>query len=77
MHSAQGVTADTTHAVLSEAAARALFYVAISRGRDANTAYLYERPVEVSMTASTSTACKALSAEPAGTQSPRSSDHRQ
>jgi hypothetical protein len=23
-----------------------LFYVAISRGRDANTAYLYERPVE-------------------------------
>ena len=77
VHSAQGVTADTTHAVLSEAAARALFYVAISRGRDANTAYLYERPVEVSMTASTSTACKALSAEPAGTQSPRSSDHRQ
>ena len=46
VHSAQGVTADTTHAVLSEAAARALFYVAISRGRDANTAYLYERPVE-------------------------------
>ena len=33
VHSAQGVTADTTHAVLSEAAARALFYVAISRGR--------------------------------------------
>ena len=46
VHSAQGVTADTTHAVLSEAATRALFYVAISRGRDANTAYLYERPVE-------------------------------
>jgi conjugative relaxase-like TrwC/TraI family protein len=46
VHSAQGATADTTHAVLSEAAARALFYVAISRGRDANTAYLYERPVE-------------------------------
>jgi hypothetical protein len=67
VHSAQGVTADTTHAVLSDAATRALFYVAISRGRDANTAYLYERPVEVSMTASTSTACKALSAEPAGT----------
>jgi hypothetical protein len=46
VHSAQGVTADTTHAVLSEAATRALFYVAISRGRDADTAYLYERPVE-------------------------------
>jgi hypothetical protein len=46
VHSAQGVTADTTHAVLSEAATRALFYVAISRGRDANTVYLYERPVE-------------------------------
>jgi hypothetical protein len=46
VHFAQGVTADTTHAVLSETATRALFYVAISRGRDANTAYLYEYPVE-------------------------------
>ena len=46
VHSAQGVTADTTHAVLSEAATRALFYVATSRGRDANSAYLYEHPVE-------------------------------
>ena len=46
VHTAQGVTADTTHAVLSEAATRALFYVAISRGRDANTAYLYQRTTE-------------------------------
>ena len=38
VHSAQGITADTTHAVLSEAAGRALTYVAMSRGRDANTA---------------------------------------
>ena len=46
VHSAQGVTADTTHAVLSENATRALSYVAMTRGRDTNTAYLYERPTE-------------------------------
>ena len=34
VHSAQGVTADTTHAVLSENATRALSYVALTRGRD-------------------------------------------
>ena len=43
VHSAQGVTADTTHAVLSETASRTLSYVAMTRGRDANTIYLYER----------------------------------
>ena len=46
VHSAQGVTADTTHAVLSENATRALSYVALTRGRDTNTACLYERPTE-------------------------------
>ena len=34
VHSAQGVTADTTHAVLSENTTRALSYVAMTRGRD-------------------------------------------
>ncbi len=43
VHSAQGVTADTTHAVLGETTTRALLYVALTRGRDTNTAYLYER----------------------------------
>ncbi len=43
MHAAQGVTADTTHAVLSDTATRALSYVALTRGRDSNTAYLYRR----------------------------------
>ncbi|WP_373234687.1 MobF family relaxase [Mycobacterium marinum] len=43
VHSAQGVTADTTHAVLGENTTRALFYVAMTRGRDTNTAYLHER----------------------------------
>ena len=43
VHSAQGVTADTTHAVLGETTNRALFYVAMTRGRASNTAYLYER----------------------------------
>jgi ATP-dependent exoDNAse (exonuclease V) alpha subunit len=46
VHAAQGVTADTTHAVFSQAATRALSYVAMTRGRDANTAYLYERTNE-------------------------------
>ena len=43
VHSAQGVTADTTHAVLGESTSRALLYVALTRGRDSNQAYLYER----------------------------------
>lgn len=43
VHSAQGTTADTTHAVLGESATRSLLYVAMSRGRATNTAYLYER----------------------------------
>ena len=45
MHSAQGVTADTTHAVLGENTTRSLLYVAMTRGRHTNTAYLYERTV--------------------------------
>lgn len=43
VHSAQGVTADAAHAVLSESATRSKLYVAITRGRHANTAYFYER----------------------------------
>ena len=43
VHSAQGVTADTTHAVLGETTSRAMLYVALTRGRDTNSAYLYER----------------------------------
>jgi hypothetical protein len=46
VHSAQGVTADTSHAVLGENTTRAVLYVAILRGRDTNTAYLYERTAE-------------------------------
>ena len=34
---------DTTHAVLGETTTRALLYVAMTRGRESNTAYLYER----------------------------------
>jgi hypothetical protein len=43
VHSAQGVTADATHAVLGENTTRALAYVAMTRGRESNTAYLYQR----------------------------------
>ncbi|ORV93142.1 MobF family relaxase [Mycolicibacterium iranicum] len=46
VHSAQGVTADTSHAVLGENTTRNLLYVAMSRGRHTNTAHLYERSVE-------------------------------
>lgn len=40
VHSAQGVTADTAHAPIAESASRALAYVAMSRGRDTNHAYI-------------------------------------
>jgi conjugative relaxase-like TrwC/TraI family protein len=43
VHLAQGVTADTAHAVIGESASRALAYVAMSGGRDANHAYIYTR----------------------------------
>jgi ATP-dependent exoDNAse (exonuclease V) beta subunit len=43
VHSAQGVTADTTHTVLGENTTRTLLYVAMTRGRESNTAYLYQR----------------------------------
>ena len=41
VHSAQGITADTTHAVIAESASRAMAYVAMSRGRNTNHAYIY------------------------------------
>lgn len=45
MHAAQGATADTTHAVLADTATRNLAYVALTRGRASNHAYLYQRTV--------------------------------
>jgi hypothetical protein len=41
VHSAQGVTADTAHAVIAESGSRATAYVAMSRGRDTNHTYIY------------------------------------
>jgi conjugative relaxase-like TrwC/TraI family protein len=46
VHGAQGVTADTTHAVLGENTTRPMLYVAITRGRETNSAYIYERATE-------------------------------
>ncbi|MGE0170949.1 MobF family relaxase [Nocardioides sp.] len=40
VHAAQGRTVDTCHALLDEAAAREAAYVALTRGREANFAYL-------------------------------------
>ena len=43
VHASQGATADTTHAVLSENTSRAGLYVAMTRGRESNNGYVYER----------------------------------
>jgi hypothetical protein len=43
VHSAQGVTTDTAHAVIADTATRSMAYVAMSRGRDTNQAYIYSR----------------------------------
>ncbi|MBV8928332.1 MAG: AAA family ATPase, partial [Mycobacteriaceae bacterium] len=42
VHSAQGVTADTSHAIVGQGASRAMVYVAMTRGRDSNHAYICE-----------------------------------
>jgi hypothetical protein len=43
VHAAQGVATDTCHALLSEGASRAMAYVAMTRGRHTNHAYLYQK----------------------------------
>jgi len=43
VHAAQGATADRCHAVLSVTGTRSAAYVAMTRGRDTNCVYLYER----------------------------------
>lgn len=43
VHSAQGVTVDTCHSLMGTQATRTLAYVAMTRGRQSNHAYLYER----------------------------------
>jgi ATP-dependent exoDNAse (exonuclease V) alpha subunit len=43
VHAAQGVTTDTCHALLGEGASRAMAYVAMTRGRHTNHAYLYHK----------------------------------
>jgi conjugative relaxase-like TrwC/TraI family protein len=43
VHSAQGVTADCCHAIVGEGATRAMVYVAMTRGRENNHAYIYRR----------------------------------
>lgn len=48
VHSAQGVTADASIAVLREDTSRNLLYVAMTRGRNANHGYIYERSTAAS-----------------------------
>lgn len=48
VHSAQGVTADASIAVLAEDTSRNLLYVAMTCGRHANHVHIYERTTEAS-----------------------------
>jgi len=43
VHAAQGVTVDTCHALLGEGASWAMAYVAMTRGRHTDHAYLYQK----------------------------------
>jgi conjugative relaxase-like TrwC/TraI family protein len=43
VHSAQGATADSCYAILGVGASRAMLYVAMTRGRHNNEAFLYQR----------------------------------
>jgi hypothetical protein len=43
VHSAQRVTTDNAHPVIADTATRAMAYVALTRGRDTNQAYIYTR----------------------------------
>ena len=43
VHSAQGVTADSSYAILGEGSSRAMAYVAMTRGRHNNEAFLYQK----------------------------------
>lgn len=43
VHSAQGVTADSSYAILGAGASRAMAYVAMTRGRRNNEAFLYQK----------------------------------
>lgn len=43
VHSAQGVTAHSSYALLGEGSSRAMLYVAMTRGRHTNEAFLYQR----------------------------------
>lgn len=40
VHRSQGITADTTHAMITEQTSRELAYVALTRGREKNSAYV-------------------------------------
>ncbi len=45
VHAAQGLTVDTSHAVITSRTGPAALYVGLSRGRDANTAHVCTRAV--------------------------------
>ena len=45
VHSAQGLTVDTSHAVITSRTGPAALYVGLSRGRDANTAHVCTRAI--------------------------------
>ena len=73
VHSAQGVTADTSHAVLGENTSRALLYVAMTRGRYTNTAHLYPRTGATTNTATKNPTAPTSSTAATATKPPTSS----
>jgi hypothetical protein len=46
VHASQGATADTTHTLRSDRAHKGLAHVGLTRGRDANHAYLYTQDAD-------------------------------
>jgi ATP-dependent exoDNAse (exonuclease V) alpha subunit len=77
VHSAQGVTADTTHAVLGENTTRSMLYVAMTRARDANTAYLYDRTTEPEFDPTPADGPHVIARHQSTGRSARTRDHRQ
>ena len=45
VHSAQGLTVDTSHTVVTSHTGAAALYVGMTRGRDANTGYVTTRAI--------------------------------
>jgi hypothetical protein len=64
VHCAQGVTTDTTHAILGETTTRQMLYVALTRGRHTNPPTSTNEPPSTNTDANHPTTCTRCSAAP-------------